>query len=69
LAKLQSLNETLLTDVEAMEKLEQQVDKACEMLEFGITGHGPLDGPLVKLQLQSLIKNMKQDLLNLPYLM
>jgi hypothetical protein len=65
LAKLQSLNETLLTDVEAMEKLEQQVDKACEMLEFGITGHGPL----VKLQLQSLIKNMKQDLLNLPYLM
>ena len=56
------LNDTYLEDADEMQQLEQQVNRA--ILELDVW-----DKTMASLQVQNLIHNMRQDLLNLPYLM
>ena len=65
LTMLQIVNDKLFADRGKMEHLESQVNHAAHLVECGIRGQGPdaTEG------LQSLLKDLHQDLLNLPYLM
>jgi len=63
LEQLKNLSAGFMADSSEMAQLEHDVSEAMGHLEVGIKGN------VVKVQVQNLIQSMRQEALNLPYLM